>query len=119
MKLKMATPMAIAPISESTPRWPTMAISTMPTNGTVMFEIILGIASARIFRFMGQRSQFFDGLRSFQNKNWYFRALGNVPQIRVQYMLYSGDSVTFHNPGQRRLQTKAPAAEALCCQCSE
>ena len=33
--------------------------------------------------------------------------------------LYSGDSVTFHNPGQRRLQTKAPAAEALCCQCSE
>lgn len=96
-----------------------MAISTMPTNGTVMFEIILGIASARIFRFMGQRSQFFDGLRSFQNKNWYFRALGNVPQIRVQYMLYSGDSVTFHNPGQRRLQTKAPAAEALCCQCSE
>ena len=52
MKLKTDVPMPIPPISASSPRCPTMAISTMPSSGIVMFDTIFGMARESILRFM-------------------------------------------------------------------
>lgn len=43
--------MAIAPMCDSL-RCPTMAVSTMPSSGTVMLVMMFGRASCRIFRFI-------------------------------------------------------------------
>ena len=51
IKLKMLVPMVMAPIWVEL-RCPTMAISTMPSNGTVIFVMILGIANPKIFLFI-------------------------------------------------------------------
>ena len=45
-------PTAIAPIYEASPMCPTMAISTSPNSGTVMFETIEGSAMSSMSLFL-------------------------------------------------------------------
>ena len=53
---KSMVPTAMPPMSAASPRWPAMAVSTMPTSGTVMLARMLGTASRTTSRLMGLRS---------------------------------------------------------------
>ena len=47
-------PMATAPRYTAFSRWPVTPVSTMPSNGTVMFESIIGAAMRQTSRFCGK-----------------------------------------------------------------
>jgi hypothetical protein len=52
----MDTPMANAPIVEAlSPQRPAIAVEKIPINGTVMLEMIFGIAILKISLFMSQK----------------------------------------------------------------
>ena len=53
IKLNIDTPRANAPITAASPlHRPTMAVETKPINGTVIFEMIFGIAMRKISLFI-------------------------------------------------------------------
>lgn len=52
MTLNIMLPTAMAPIYELSPICPTIATSTRPSSGTVMFDTIEGMAMRRISEFM-------------------------------------------------------------------
>lgn len=53
MKLNMDTPIANAPIvCAESPQWPAMAVEKMPISGTVILEMMFGIAMRKISLFI-------------------------------------------------------------------
>ena len=52
-KLKIVEPIATAPRYTALSRWPVTAVSTMPSNGTEIFERISGAAMRQTSRFCG------------------------------------------------------------------